>query len=241
MSLISWNVGDVKITRVPEIVVDTELAGLLPDATPDAVAPHRRWLEPHFLRPDGTFGLSIHGLVVDTGDLRILVDTCLGRHPIPGYPQLADAAMDFPAALAAAGYPCESVDVVLCTHLHFDHVGWNTTRDGDRLVPTFPNANYLFARAEWEHWSTTPCARSSRRALPRSSSLTTGFVTQCVSCRPQATPPGTPRWEISSGDDRAFITGDRRTIPCSGQSRTGRCPPTATNRPRRQPGGALPN
>jgi uncharacterized protein (TIGR02118 family) len=55
--------------------------------------------------------------------------------------------------LQAAGVAPESVDVVLCTHLHVDHVGWNTRLDGDRWVPTFPRARYLFARREWEHWS----------------------------------------------------------------------------------------
>jgi len=46
----------------------------------------------------------------------------------------------------------ETIDLVLCTHLHFDHVGWNTRRVGDRWVPSFPNARYLFARTEYEHW-----------------------------------------------------------------------------------------
>src|SRR6185295_16125057 len=55
--------------------------------------------------------------------------------------------------LAEAGFPRERVDTVLCTHLHVDHVGWNTMRAGDRWAPTFPNARYLFGRKEWEHWS----------------------------------------------------------------------------------------
>ena len=56
--------------------------------------------------------------------------------------------------LSAAGFPPESIDVVLCTHLHVDHVGWNTRLEDGRWVPTFPRARYLFARREWEHWST---------------------------------------------------------------------------------------
>src|SRR5262249_53380049 len=122
MAALSWKVGDVTITRVPEVMAELGLGALLPEASPAALAPHRGWLEPHFLRPDGRFALSIHGLVVDTADLRILVDTCLGPHPIPGFANLTNGAEDFLAGLAAAGYPRESIDVVLCTHLHFDHV-----------------------------------------------------------------------------------------------------------------------
>jgi glyoxylase-like metal-dependent hydrolase (beta-lactamase superfamily II) len=225
MSLISWTVGDVTITRIPEMVVDTPLAGLLPDATPDAVAPHRSWLEPHFLRPDGTFGLSIHALVVDAGDMRILVDTCVGPHPIPGYPRLADNVADLPADMAGAGYPRESVDVVLCTHLHFDHVGWNTMRDGDRLVPTFPNARYLFARAEWEHWSTTPDTGTYAVTIEQAVRpiVDAGLATLvepdhqlCDTVRLVPTAghtPGHVSVEITSGGERALITGDMTHHP----------------------------
>src|SRR4029434_3641389 len=60
---------------------------------------------------------------------------------------------DFLDTVRAAGVAPESVDVVICTHLHVDHVGWNTRLEGGRWVPTFPRARYLFARKEWEHWS----------------------------------------------------------------------------------------
>jgi glyoxylase-like metal-dependent hydrolase (beta-lactamase superfamily II) len=156
MGAITWTVGDVTITRIPEIVVDLEAAEFLLDATPSALDPHREWLTPHFLTEEGRLRLSIHGLVIDTGERRILVDTCLGPHPIPGFEEISDGAEDFLAGLAAAGCARETIDVVLCTHLHFDHVGWNTMREGGRLVPTFPNARYLFARREWEHWSQEP-------------------------------------------------------------------------------------
>jgi len=55
--------------------------------------------------------------------------------------------------LRAAGVAPEAVDVVICTHLHVDHVGWNTRLADGRWVPTFPRARYLFARREWEHWT----------------------------------------------------------------------------------------
>ncbi len=147
--LLRWTIGDVRVTRVPEVVARLALSDLLPEATPEALAPHRAWLAPHFLGDDGQCPLSVHGLVVDTGALRILVDTCVGPHAVPGFEALSEGAGDFLGALADAGYARESIDVVMCTHMHFDHVGWNTVREGDAWVPTFPTARYLFARVVW--------------------------------------------------------------------------------------------
>ena len=79
--------------------------------------------------------------------------------------------------LADAGFPREEVDTVVCTHLHFDHVGWNTMLVDGEWIPTFPNARYVLCRGEWAHWSseeapgtrrpsTTRCGRSSTQASP---------------------------------------------------------------------------
>jgi glyoxylase-like metal-dependent hydrolase (beta-lactamase superfamily II) len=153
---LAWSVGSVRITRVVERELPVGLARLLPEATPAALAHHRAWLAPHFLNPDGTATLSIHGLVVESAGRRILVDTCVGERSVPGYEDLGRGARHFLRELEVAGFPAESIDAVLCTHLHFDHVGWNTVRVEGRFVPAFPNARYLFARAEWEHWSRDP-------------------------------------------------------------------------------------
>ena len=224
MSLLTWKIGGVTITRIPEVVVDMPLEDLLPEAGPAAVAPHRSWLEPHFLGADGHFSLSIHGLVVDTGVLRILVDTCLGPQPIPGFENLSEGAEDFLAGLAAAGYLRETIDVVMCTHLHFDHIGWNTVREGDRFVPAFPNARYLFARKEWEHWSTaasdpyTPIFDAAVR--PVVAAGLADFVEEdhklCDGVRLLPTAghtPGHVSVEITSQGERAIITGDATHHP----------------------------
>ena len=155
MGNLAWAIGDVRVTRVVEHEIPLALTGLLPEATPAALARHRRWLAPWFLNDDGTVTLSIHGLVVESAGRRILVDSCVGGRKLPGFEALGDGR-PFLDELAAAGFPPDSFDVVLCTHLHFDHVGWNTRREGGRFVPSFPNARYLFARAEWEHWSRAP-------------------------------------------------------------------------------------
>jgi glyoxylase-like metal-dependent hydrolase (beta-lactamase superfamily II) len=153
---LAWSVGGVRVTRIVEREVPVALDGLLPDAKPDALLPHRRWLEPHFLNRDGSATLSIHGLVVESAGQRILVDTCVGERDIPGFEELSRGGRPFLRDLEDAGFPAASIDVVLCTHLHFDHVGWNTVRVDGRWVPAFPNARYLFARAEWRHWSEHP-------------------------------------------------------------------------------------
>lgn len=225
MTHLTWTVGDVTITRIPEIVVDLSLVGLLPEATPEALSPHRHWLEQHFLRADGQVPLSIHGFLVGTGDLRVLVDTCVGPHPVPGYEAISEGAEDFLAGLADAGCGRDAVDVVLCTHMHFDHVGWNTIRDGDRFVPTFPKARYLFARDEWEHWSSAddrgafaPTFDAAVRPIVHAGLA--DFVSTdhqlCDTVRLVPTPghtPGHVSVEINSKDERAFITGDMTHHP----------------------------
>lgn len=122
-----------------------------PGIDPALVAEHRGWLAPRFLDPaHGTLRLRIQSYLVRTPDRTVLVDTCVGNHkPRPAQP-FWDGLDDpsFEAALAAAGTTPAQVDVVVCTHLHVDHVGWNTRRDGDTWVPTFPNATYVFASEE---------------------------------------------------------------------------------------------
>jgi glyoxylase-like metal-dependent hydrolase (beta-lactamase superfamily II) len=256
MTRLSWRIGDVTVTRVPEVTAELVLGEFLPEATPAALAPHRGWLEPHFLRPDGRFDISIHGLVVDAGDLRILVDTCLGPHPMPGYEDLRQGAADFLAGLAAAGYPRETIDIVLCTHLHFDHVGWNVMRDGDRVVPAFPNARYLFARTEWEHWSTAGEATQAfaftidAAVRPIVEAGLADFVEPdhklCDTVRLVPTAghtPGHVSVEITSQGQRALITGDMTHHPVQWAEPDWKMPadsdPTAAAATRRRIGNAL--
>ena len=96
---------------------------------------------------------AIHALIVETPDARIIVDTCIGNDKARAVPAWNQLQTQFLQDIASAGYPKESIDTVLCTHLHVDHVGWNTMWDAGKWVPTFPNAEYLFARREWEYWS----------------------------------------------------------------------------------------
>ena len=156
-----WKIADVRITKVVEHELPIPLNGLLVDV-PDETAARHGWLSPDFLTPEGLARLSIHGLVIDTGQRRILVDTCVGHLRegliMPAMPS------DFLQSLAEAGYAVEDIDIVICTHMHFDHVGWNTRLVDGEWVPTFPNARYLLGRAEWEHWEVTDGAYSNNIA-----------------------------------------------------------------------------
>jgi len=125
---------------------------ILPQATYEEILPIG-WLQPHFADERGRLKMSIHALVVETPDRRIIVDTCLGNDKqnrrIPTWNNLQGP---FLADLAAAGFPRESIDTVLCTHLHVDHVGWNTRLENGRWVPTFKNAKYVWSQADFDFY-----------------------------------------------------------------------------------------
>jgi glyoxylase-like metal-dependent hydrolase (beta-lactamase superfamily II) len=146
--------GRLRISTVVERAGPTRPTWLLPDATPEALERHRDWLAPHFLDEKGRLLQSIHAFAVEAPGLRAIVDTCVGNDKDRGgrapFHMMSTA---FLQELAAAGFPPESIDLVLCTHLHVDHVGWNTRLENGRWVPTFPRARHLFTRQEWEHWS----------------------------------------------------------------------------------------
>jgi len=150
-----WKIGNVSITCVVDDVNSWIGQFILPQATPEAVR-SIPWLAP-FLDPEGRLVISIHALIVESCGRRILVDTCLGNgKERPIVPDWHLRHTPFLIDLANTGAPRESIDIVLCTHLHIDHVGWNTVRVNDRWVPTFPNSRYLFPRAEWQYWKDQP-------------------------------------------------------------------------------------
>jgi glyoxylase-like metal-dependent hydrolase (beta-lactamase superfamily II) len=149
---LAWQIGRVRVTRILDLVWKIDPTNLIPDATPEALGRHA-WLRPHFVLDDGRVPLSIHAFVVESEGARILVDTCIGNdkaRPVRSWDQRQGSFLD---DLEAAGFAPDSIDRVLCTHLHVDHVGWNTRLDGDRWVPTFPSARYLIGRKEWGYWS----------------------------------------------------------------------------------------
>ena len=147
-----WQIGRVKVTRI----VEMELAGgtrfILPQATRDEVK-KMAWLCPHFADAEGNLIMSIHALVVETPSRKIIVDTCIGNDKERSIPNWSHLQTPFLADLAKAGYAREAIDTVLCTHLHVDHVGWNTMLVDGKWQPTFPKARYLMAKTEYDYWN----------------------------------------------------------------------------------------
>jgi len=148
----SWDIGGVRIARVLESVVPFPF-DFFAEATPADVAAEE-WLKPHYVDADGRYLMSIHSFALDAGGVRIVVDTCVGnckdRAAIPEFDQ---KRWPYLANLADAGFHPETVDMVVCTHLHVDHVGWNTRLVDGRWVPTFPNARHVFAASDIDCWA----------------------------------------------------------------------------------------
>ena len=149
------NIGQFEISRV----IESEgpflpVQDFIPEAEQAVIEANRDWLYPRYIEP-GTdkIMLNIQSYILRTPRHTILVDTCVGNDkPRPGRPMFDQLNLPYLADLAAAGVQPEEVDFVLCTHLHVDHVGWNTKLIDGRWVPTFPNAKYIFARKEYEFW-----------------------------------------------------------------------------------------
>lgn len=222
--MLSWQVGKVKITRVVELEATGGSRFILPEATPEACRA-MAWMQPHFCTPDGKLRMSVHALVIDSGARRIVVDTCIGNDKPRQMKNWSHLQTGFLADLAAAGYPRESIDTVLCTHLHVDHVGWNTMLVDGAWVPTFPNARYLVHRDEWAYWNleqsgeTQQIMSDSVRPV-----LAAGLMDQvpsdhrvCDEVSLEPTPGHTPGHvciRICSDGQTALITGDAMHHPC---------------------------
>jgi glyoxylase-like metal-dependent hydrolase (beta-lactamase superfamily II) len=146
----TWKVGQVEISRIVEVNgFDDDIAMLFQGGTPQLLLQYP-WLQPHFATPSGRMILSFQAFVIRTGDRRIMVDTCIGADRQRQFPIFNNLQTSFLDDIAAVGCPAESVDTVLCTHLHFDHTGWNTQLVDGKWVPTFPNARYLIAKGEYD-------------------------------------------------------------------------------------------
>jgi glyoxylase-like metal-dependent hydrolase (beta-lactamase superfamily II) len=147
-----WRIGDVEIARIVEVNGwEDDITMLLPDATPQYVQQFG-WLQPHFATPDGKMIISFQCFVLRSKGRSVMIDTCIGSDRQREFPVFTNMQSTFLEDLAAAGFPHESITDVLCTHLHFDHVGWNTRKVNGKWVPTFPQARYYFGREEWLHW-----------------------------------------------------------------------------------------
>lgn len=161
----TYTVGDAKVTRVTE----TLLTGLTPSFLyPDwnaSVLDEQPGLRSTLNETGDSVVLSVHTWVVEVGGQTILIDTGIGNDKDRPFSRLFHRLQTpFLQRLQMIGIPPEKVDHVLLTHLHADHVGWNTVRDDGRWIPTFPNAKYVFAQAELDFFA-TPESENRRRVF----------------------------------------------------------------------------
>jgi glyoxylase-like metal-dependent hydrolase (beta-lactamase superfamily II) len=168
------SVGDLTIHRIIEQETTFLPAlELLPTLTPDLLAENRPWLlGTGALDTKDMLVLCFQSYVVKTPHHTILIDSCIGNdkpRPLrPNWNMKTDNT--YMRMLATAGFAVEDIDFVMCTHLHTDHVGWNTRLDNDRWIPTFPNARYIFGKDEFDYWTeqnaTTPAPAFIDSVLP---------------------------------------------------------------------------
>ena len=218
-----WRIGDVTITRVVELTSSTVGNYILPQATEDRISAID-WIGP-FVDDDRQLVLSFHSLVIETEGQILIVDTCIGNDKERTYPKWNRMQSSYLQDLAAAGFETDNIETVLCTHMHVDHVGWNTRYLDGKWQATFPNARYLYAEDEWRHWqnenqaeygpviddSVRPIFDAGLADLVSSDHRVTSDV------RLESTPghtPGHVSVHITSRGEEAVITGDMVHHPC---------------------------
>jgi glyoxylase-like metal-dependent hydrolase (beta-lactamase superfamily II) len=148
--------GRLSVSRIYEGDAVIPLLQALPEITAQDLAQLKRWYWDDDLAeapPRAAIRISVHSFVLRVDRRNILIDTCCGNHKKRSLPPVNMQNWPYLENLALAGLQPEDIDVVMCTHLHFDHVGWNTRLKDGSWVPTFPNARYLFGRRDFEFFS----------------------------------------------------------------------------------------
>jgi glyoxylase-like metal-dependent hydrolase (beta-lactamase superfamily II) len=150
-------IGDIVVSKLIEDVHAFDTMTGLPDAVPEVFESNRSWLAPHLYDfAADTLVLSFHTYIVRTPKHTILVDTCIGNDKERPWSEIwHQRSGPYLDQMIAMDVAPEDVDYVMCTHLHADHVGWNTRLLDGRWVPTFPNAKYIFSRQDYEHYQTS--------------------------------------------------------------------------------------
>lgn len=217
--------GDVTVAPIVEMELPLlEAATFFPDWNEDAIEPHREWMVPrHYDPASGKVVINIQSFLVRTPRHTILVDTCVGNRKRRNREFFNDATFPWMDRFLAAGATPEEIDFVLCTHMHVDHVGWNTRLENGRWVPTFPNAKYLFARSELDFW----LRQSERNLMTRTGDYVADSVIPILDARRELLvetdhqiddgltleplpghTPGMAGLRISSGGREAILCGD---------------------------------
>ena len=223
--MLQWKIGNVKVTRVVESEALWPATKLLPDATPEQLAKDADWLAPRFIDDKGNIKLSVHALVLESQGKKIIVDTCIGNDKERSmFPEWSHQNLPFLDHLASIGCPHDKIDRVVCTHLHVDHVGWNTMLDKGKWVPTFQNARYVLGGTEWDFHKAQEDALFKEPVEDSIKPIISDGMADLVDAEHrvteevwlEATPghtPGHVSIRISSQGQNAVITGDMMHHP----------------------------
>src|SRR5207302_2363279 len=223
----SFTVNDMTIHRIVEQEAGfTPILEFLPSLSRELLDENRSWMEPAALDPAGMAVLCFQSYVVKTPHHTILVDACIGNDKSfphrPTWHRKSDS--NWMQALKAAGVTVDDIDIVMCTHLHVDHVGWNTRLENGRWVPTFPNARYVFDKTEFDYWTEihakTPVAPFGDSVLPIVEAKRAEIVRSDFEIGDHArilpTPghtPGHVAFAFGRGKDAAVVSGDLMHSP----------------------------
>ncbi len=151
-----WSVGNVEIFQIIELEAGKIIQNIMPDATLENVK-KMKWLIPNYADENGILKALVQSFLIKFNGKYILVDTCNGNDKNrPSLPEWANLKIKFIEKLNQIGITLSDINYVVCTHLHFDHVGWNTILVNGKWIPTFPNAKYIFSKKEFEYWSSKP-------------------------------------------------------------------------------------
>jgi glyoxylase-like metal-dependent hydrolase (beta-lactamase superfamily II) len=219
----SWKVGTTVITSVVEDQIDhIPPEFFFADAAADTVMSNvvmgYRWLVPDYADEKGRISLRVQAFVIEVDGLVVLVDPCVGNGKVRSLPFWHDKSWPFLERLAAVGISPDGVDMVIHTHLHADHVGWDTRRDGDTWVPTFNRARHLYTAADLEFARTSGMDGEDVYGDSIAPVLDAGLADivepesdlghgLTLKPTPGHTPGHVSLW-VASGDEHALITGD---------------------------------
>jgi glyoxylase-like metal-dependent hydrolase (beta-lactamase superfamily II) len=219
-----WTFGASTLQRIVEsegpLLSPFEIFG---DCTQAHLDANRDWLVPRFQdAASGLLAITIQSFLIRQAGLTILVDACGGNDKERARPHFHRQNRPWLQTLRAAGVAPQDIDIVLCSHLHVDHVGWNTRLENGRWVPTFPKARYLISRREWDHWRAAGAAALTRTGDYITDSVLPVFaagqaelvgdehsVASEISVEPApGHTPGQLMVRLGSGRDQAILSAD---------------------------------
>jgi glyoxylase-like metal-dependent hydrolase (beta-lactamase superfamily II) len=224
----TFSVGDMTIHRIIESEAPLfDPLTFFPTLGKELLEENLSWLRPTYIDPaSGQLMLCIQSYVVRTKHHTILIDSCVGNHKErANYPFWHQMTSDrYERNLAAAGVTMADIDYVMCTHMHVDHVGWNTKLENGKWVPTFPNAKYVMSRTDHDHWEALAKKPDTEvyqvntyndSVLPIVEARKAEFVSGdhamcgCLTLKPApGHTPGQIRVDLDSRGKRAIFAGD---------------------------------